>query len=54
MIAAVTFEGAIGGKLRTFTKGDTITKSQAEEMNLADKPELTQKGPQDGSKTQKP
>lgn len=40
MIARVTFEGAIGGKLRTFTKGDTITKSEADEMGLADKPNL--------------
>lgn len=40
MIAKVTFQGAIGGKLRTFTKGDTITKAEAEEMGLADKPNL--------------
>lgn len=40
MIAAVTFEGVIGGKLRTFIKGDTITKAEAEEMGLADKPHL--------------
>ncbi|WP_164512238.1 hypothetical protein [Oceaniglobus ichthyenteri] len=40
MRAAVTFEGAVGGKLRTFRKGDPITKEQAEEMNLADKPGL--------------
>lgn len=43
MIAAKKFEGVIGGKLVTFAKGDTITKDQAEEMGLQDKPGLAKK-----------
>lgn len=40
MRAAVKFQGAVGGKLRTYQKGDPITKAEAEEMGLADKPHL--------------
>lgn len=43
MIAAKKFEGVIGGKLVTFQEGDTITKDQAEEMGMQDKPGLAKK-----------
>lgn len=40
MFAARKFVGIIGGKEKTFAAGAPITKKQADELNLAAKPEL--------------
>lgn len=40
MRALVRFSGIVGGKPKTFNPGDTITQKEAEELGLADKPEL--------------
>ena len=40
MRAARKFSGIIGGKEKTFAAGDAITAKEADELGLADKPEL--------------
>lgn len=51
MIAARTFTGVVKGVEKVFAKGDPITKTEAKEMNLVDKPHLTMEETDDGVET---
>jgi hypothetical protein len=53
MIALRSFIGVVGGVEKSFARGDAITESEATEMGLAGKPNLTEKEPKRGPETPK-
>jgi hypothetical protein len=53
MIALRSFIGVVGGVEKSFARGDAITKSEADEMNLSAKPHLVKKEDTRGPKTSK-
>jgi len=53
MIALRAFIGVVGGVEKSFARGDAITESEADEMNLSSKPDIAKKEGTRDTKTSK-